>query len=227
MGLVDRGPPSWEKGFELDKNVSTCMHANVLSRGNTVPSNTSELIPSSQLMHLIQNAVNEFASDGQPREVNSFLDFIRARFPSVGNIQLPSTSNDTSERFSASLETSEERMYLLIRGGMRDQLLDRDLAENFKKYSTGEDGSMTRIRDAESLLLGKYIAALSKETIDNPSPSGSARIRMDKARSKSTIPLSAYDGFGPSDCDGIYLSSCGHAVHQGCLDRYLSSLKER
>ncbi|KAK8632266.1 hypothetical protein V6N13_072661 [Hibiscus sabdariffa] len=29
-----------------------------------------------------------------------------------------------------------------------------------------------------------------------------------------------------SDCDGIYLSSCGHAVHQGCLDRYLSSLKK-
>ncbi|PKI62077.1 hypothetical protein CRG98_017450 [Punica granatum] len=39
--------------------------------------------------------------------------------------------------------------------------------------------------------------------------------------------ISAFDGFGPVDCDGIYLSSCGHAVHHGCLDRYLSSLKER
>ncbi|KAL7596480.1 hypothetical protein Lser_V15G31144 [Lactuca serriola] len=36
-----------------------------------------------------------------------------------------------------------------------------------------------------------------------------------------------YDGFGPSDCNGIYVTSCGHDVHQGCLDRYLHSLKER
>ncbi|XP_071697200.1 E3 ubiquitin-protein ligase PRT6-like isoform X2 [Rutidosis leptorrhynchoides] len=41
-----------------------------------------------------------------------------------------------------------------------------------------------------------------------------------------TSPL-PYDGIGPSDCDGIYVSSCGHAVHQVCLDRYLHSLKER
>ncbi|KAM7464065.1 hypothetical protein LguiA_032186 [Lonicera macranthoides] len=226
LGLVDRGPPSWENGHQSEKNISTCTHTKgVPSRANTVPS-ISELIPSSQLTHLIQNAVNEFASDGQPREVNSFLDFIKARFPSVGNIQLPCTSNDSRERFSASLETSEERMYLLIRGGMQDQPLDPDLAENFKKYSTGGDGSI-RSGDAESLLLGKYIAALSKETLDNPSASGSARSRNDKARSKSSMPIAAYDGFGPSDCDGIHLSSCGHAVHQGCLDRYLSSLKER
>ncbi|CAL5434533.1 unnamed protein product [Camellia sinensis] len=47
------------------------------------------------------------------------------------------------------------------------------------------------------------------------------------APSESSSPLAAYDGFGPLDCDGIHVSSCGHAVHQACLDRYLSSLKER
>ncbi|KAK8512296.1 hypothetical protein V6N12_032019 [Hibiscus sabdariffa] len=46
------------------------------------------------------------------------------------------------------------------------------------------------------------------------------------ASTKSTSQPLFYDGFGPLDCDGIYLSSCGHAVHQGCLDRYLSSLKK-
>ncbi|KAJ0235076.1 hypothetical protein HA466_0266960 [Hirschfeldia incana] len=35
------------------------------------------------------------------------------------------------------------------------------------------------------------------------------------------------DGFHPTDCDGVYLSSCGHAVHQSCLERYLKSLRER
>ncbi|KAL7616811.1 hypothetical protein Lser_V15G03398 [Lactuca serriola] len=53
------------------------------------------------------------------------------------------------------------------------------------------------------------------------SPSGKAQIG---ASVTSWLP---YDGFGPSDCNGIYVISCGHAVHQGCLDRYLRSLKER
>ncbi|CAL5331360.1 unnamed protein product [Camellia sinensis] len=47
------------------------------------------------------------------------------------------------------------------------------------------------------------------------------------APSESSSPLAAYDGFGSLDCDGIHVSSCGHVVHQACLDRYLSSLKER
>lgn len=80
---------------------------------------------------------------------------------------------------------------------------------------------------------GKYIASLSHEVVNDPSsssssssenvgsPSGKAQIG---ASVTSRLP---YDGFGPSDCNGIYVISCGHAVHQGCLDRYLRSLKER
>ncbi|KAA8518905.1 hypothetical protein F0562_016321 [Nyssa sinensis] len=214
LSLVDRGPPSWEQvcqsGSEhapISKNKMS-----VPSGGNTATS-SSEMILPIQLNQLIQNAVNEFASDGQPREVNAFLEFIRARFPSVRNIQLPCTSNDTRERPSYSLEMLEEHMYLSIREGMQ-------------KFSGAERGP-TRSGDAESLLLGKYIAALSKETIENPSASENASSRNNKAPSESTMLVPTYDGFGPSDCDGIYLSSCGHAVHQGCLDRYLSSLKER
>jgi len=29
---------------------------------------------------------------------------------------------------------------------------------------------------------------------------------------------------GPNDCNGMHVSSCGHAVHHECLDCYLSSL---
>ncbi|KAG2241277.1 hypothetical protein Bca52824_096738 [Brassica carinata] len=53
--------------------------------------------------------------------------------------------------------------------------------------------------------------------------------RFQDIRSKQTsryLDVSA-DGFHPADCDGVYLSSCGHAVHQSCLERYLNSLKER
>ncbi|KAK3000361.1 hypothetical protein RJ639_020590, partial [Escallonia herrerae] len=227
LSLVDRGPPSWEQVHQSEKeHVSTSTDTmDVSSEGSTV-SRSSETISSYQLMHLIQNAVNEFASDGQPREVNAFLEFIKARFPSVRNVQLPCTSSDTGESTASSHDPLEERMYLLIREGMHQYMPRSDYyAKNEEQIATS-GGSPTRSGDCESLLLGKYIAALSKESIDNPSPSENGRSHNDKALSKSMMPLQAYDGVGPSDCDGIYLSSCGHAVHQGCIEQYLSSLKE-
>ncbi|CAL5367573.1 unnamed protein product [Camellia sinensis] len=203
-----KGPPSWEQVCHSDgENVLN--HSNkisVTSDRNTA-SSSSRLIPSSQLNQLIQNVVNEFASDGQPREVNAFLEFIKARFPSVRNIQLPCTSNDTRERTACFLETLEEHMYLSIREQMHDNLFHSDFVRDDQKSPIVERHSTSG--GAESLLLGKYIASLLKETIGNPSAS------------------KTYDGFGPLDCDGIHVSSCAHAVHQACLDRYLSSLKQR
>jgi hypothetical protein len=69
------------------------------------------------------------------------------------------------------------------------------------------------------------MAALSREMKGIPSASEDAC--KDKASVESTSKCPAYNGFGPSDGDGVHISSCGHALHQGCLDRYLSSLKER
>lgn len=184
----------------------------------------SGLISSAQLNQLIQNAVNEFASDGQPREVNAFIEFIKARFPSVRNIQLPYTSNDTRERTTFSFEALEEHMYVTIREQMGKSLLDSDFVQVGPSSPAIDRNSTGGV--AESLLLGKYIASLSKETINKPSASGNTRSRS-AALSKSSTPLSDYQGFGPLDCDGIHVSSCRHAVHQACLDRYLSSLRER
>ncbi|KAI3474097.1 hypothetical protein Pfo_028885 [Paulownia fortunei] len=141
------------------------------------------------LVDLVQSAVNDFASLGQPREVSAFMEFITTRFTSIKNVQLPCTSKDTRERTASSLETLEEQMYLVIRG--------------FQS------------------------TALPKEPVDNPSASQNGRSRSDRKRSESNTLHAASDKFGPSGGDGIYISSCGHAVHQGCLDRYLSSLRER
>lgn len=222
LGLVDRGPPSWD---QLErKYVSTSMHTTGAASPRSNVSTSSEL-SSSQLMHLIQNAVNEFASHGQPREVNAFLDFVRARFPAT-NIQLPDSLDVRREGDLLSLESLEEHMYVLIRAAKHDNLLHPDVVDN-RENSAARDDVMTRNEEAKTLLLGKYIAAFSKESLDNPSPSGSTSSHNEKPQSKSTTAPQAYDGFGPSDCDGIYLSSCGHAVHQACLDRYLSSLKDR
>ncbi|XP_074362573.1 E3 ubiquitin-protein ligase PRT6 isoform X3 [Apium graveolens] len=222
LGLVDRGPPLWD---QLEKKyVTTSMHATGAASSRSNVSTISEL-SSSQLMHLIQNAVNEFASHAQPREVDAFLDFVRARFPAT-NIQLPDSLDVRREGDLPSLESLEEHMYVLIRAAKHENLLHLDIVDNTES-SAARDDVMTRNEEAKTLLLGKYIAAFSKESLDNPSPSSSATSHNEKPQSKSTMAPQAYDGFGPSDCDGIYLSSCGHAVHQACLDRYLSSLKDR
>ncbi|KAM3736727.1 hypothetical protein ACB098_09G002400 [Castanea mollissima] len=122
-----------------------------------------------------------------------------------------------------SFETLEQDMYFSIRKEVHDNILDSNFMED-NKPSTSE-GGLERSRVAESVLLKNYIAALSKETKESPSVSEDAQ--KDKSSVESTSKCPAYDGFGPTDCDGVHLSSCGHAVHQGCLDRYLSSVKER
>jgi len=102
----------------------------------------------------------------------------------------------------------------------RDEQLysESDFLSNDQGLPCGDDELKSYYQDPE-LLLGKYVAALTTEA--SPSQKESSQ-RID-----STGQNPSYDGFGPTDCDGIHISSCGHAVHQGCLDRYLSSLKER
>ncbi|XP_052173554.1 E3 ubiquitin-protein ligase PRT6 [Diospyros lotus] len=225
LSLVNRSPPLWEQVCCSDREYDP-IHStkiNVPSSRDTAMGN-SGLISSAQLNQLIQNAVNEFASDGQPREVNAFIEFIKARFPSVRNIQLPYSSNDTRERTIFSFEALEEHMYVTIREQMGKSSLDSDFVQVGPSSPAIDRNSTGGV--AESLLLGKYIASLSKETINKPSASGNTRSRS-AALSESSTPLSDYQGFGPLDCDGIHVSSCRHAVHQACLDRYLSSLRER
>ncbi|KAF3670823.1 putative E3 ubiquitin-protein ligase UBR2-like isoform X2 [Capsicum annuum] len=218
LTFTNRGPPSWTRTQNFGEEPESCAKrmANISSQ-RSILSSSQEVISSPWSTQSIQNAINEFALEGQPKEVGAFFEYIRARFPAL-KIQLPCTSSNVDEDTGFSLEMLEEQIYSLIRERMDVNSWQSDLSRNGKKLSAGGDGG-----SVESLLLGKYISALEGENLDGPSASESA----DKSQLESIMPLTAYEGFGPSDCDGIYLSSCGHAVHQGCLDRYLSSLKER
>lgn len=186
-------------------------------------SRASQLESEAQLLQSIQRAVEDFASDGQP-SLNAFLEYVGSPFPSFKNI--PFTLKDNSERITSSLEVVEELMYTLIREEMGNKLLQIDSAEHGKDISV-VGGNQEKSSRIESLFLGKYVASISKGLADNPSASVNSNSCSNKAQLDMSMSLREYKGFGPSDCDGIYLSSCGHAVHQGCLDRYLSSLRER
>lgn len=224
MSFVDHGPLSWDRvisrcGKELVSNDTT--PTTDLSQ-SSIPDGSE--ISLSQFEDLVQGALNEFASAGRPQEVNAFMEYVKARFPTVKNIQLPCVLKDTRERTTSSFETLEPKMYFSIRKLQSSTNGSDSQKDNENGSTTGS--SRERSCSAESLLLGKYIASLPKEPRDSPlaSQNGSS---CDWMKLKSSVLRPRYDNFGPAGADGIYISSCGHAVHQGCLDRYLSSLKER
>lgn len=217
--LTERGPPSWEQTSQSGKeHVSDDMTSSSDSSPISM-SDGSEMI-SSQLENLVQSAVNDLASVGQPQEVNTFIQFMKARFPSIKNVHRPCMSNDVRERAAPSIEALEEYMYWSMRE-LPSSLNSSDSEISNEKFPV--DGS----RYPESLLLGKYVAALSKEHLDNPSASQADRTSSDMMKSKSSMLHIGCENFGPSGCDGIHVSSCGHAVHQDCLNLYLVSLKDR
>lgn len=184
----------------------------------------SGVILSTQLAQLVQNVVNEFSDYAQPGELSAIVEFVKAQFPSLRNTQVPRASKDVNDRTIYTFETLEQDMYFYVRKEMHDNMLVSNSGVENEKFAAAE-GALKSGRNSESVLLGKYMAALSREMMEHPSASESAH--NDKVQMESTSKLFAYDGFGPADCDGVHLSSCGHAVHQDCLDRYLSSLKER
>lgn len=136
--------------------------------------------------------------------------------PSVSNIQLPGIPNYIRECNELRCETLEEDIYRSVQNRLNSspQLL-KSILEDTK--------DAVECLDADIVLLGKYIAVLSGER--GESPSASEQVNNDEVIDFESV--SCRDGFGPVDCDGVYLSSCGHAVHQRCLARYLHSLKER
>ncbi|XP_061343240.1 E3 ubiquitin-protein ligase PRT6 [Gastrolobium bilobum] len=222
VSSVDRGPPSWAQLRQSDKEHMPIINT---KETDTLAMNwNSGSTSSSHLTQLVQNAANELASSGQPGEVNLFLRYVKNQFPVLGNFQLTDTCYEEKERTPYTFETLERGMYFCIRDEVHDLMLSSDLMNEDEKVPTA-GGNPNNIIDTGSVLLGKYTADLVREMSENSSASENAC--GENASVESTSQHPAYDGFGPTDCDGVHLSSCGHAAHQGCLDRYLSSLKER
>ena len=217
MSLIDRGPVSWDQPYWRDEHASTMSKRDLDQSRLCTSSAGSGVISSPQLAELIQNAVREYANQGLPGEVGAFLDFVKSHFPPLRNIQGPGTSNVKGEKIIFSYDKLEEDIYLSVRKDTHDTVHSK-LNENeiFSEVVSGED--------TKSVLHVKFLAALSRELAENHSTSESAH---DVPRLIGSLQPTAFNEIGPTDCDGIYLSSCGHAVHQGCLDLYLSSLKER
>lgn len=225
MSAVDRGPASWAKLCQSDKQhtpvINTKETDTLTMNWNTLSSGTTS---SSQLNQFVQIAAKELASCGKPGEVLTFLQYVKNKYPALVNFQLPDTYYDEKEKAPYSFETLEQGMYFSIHEEMCLPLSSNLMNMDDRVSTSGENSNI--IVDTGSMLLGKYTADLVLEMSEISSVSEITSNETASVESTSQHPA-AYDGFGPTDCDGVHVSSCGHAVHQGCLDRYLSSLRER
>ncbi|XP_077239031.1 proteolysis 6 [Tasmannia lanceolata] len=213
VSFVERGSPSWQQVFQSDKEHISFSRNEMVNPSKRDPHDSnSAMISSSYLVQLVQNAVSEFAHDSEPAEVDVFLDYIKVCFPAIRSTQLPSGSYNTGTN-----EVVEGDIYKSILSGIHDIILRSDALEE------GSTNNMC----SESSVFGEYIISLLRETSKNPPPSDSENDLLQSGYMSQKGQFVAFDGFGPIDCDGIHISSCGHAVHQECHDRYLSSLKQR
>lgn len=96
---------------------------------------------------------------------------------------------------------------------------------------------------AAATVLAEYVAAVSRpqewvrrrgtdspRQVDSEQGRESNLTRARRAAARSVPPIAEatlYNSIGMNDTVGIYLSGCGHAVHQDCRDRYFSSLLQR
>ncbi|KAI3953389.1 hypothetical protein MKW92_014263 [Papaver armeniacum] len=215
--FVERVPPVWGK---TDNNCLSAMIGEITEPRKHQQSGSGATL-ASNIEQLVQNAINEFSHDGLPIEVEGMVEFIKAQLDCTTNVQRPSTS------YGASMDTlpsSIEMMEVDIFQSVVKEL--KNAADAKQKFLTEYDKeALTENRHAQCTLLGKYMASLSRHKPEK-SPT-SKNSRSENASSKIAGGLPAYDGFGPTDSDGIHISSCGHAVHHECRSRYLSSLRER
>ncbi|XP_038989035.1 E3 ubiquitin-protein ligase PRT6-like isoform X2 [Phoenix dactylifera] len=214
--FVERGPPSWEDGGQSDKEIQAIGKEGLVNASSGDSSNPAQLV---------QVAGLDFSVDIEPAEGDAFLYFCKERLPDIRN-QLPAVSCDTGTD-TLSLEMIEDEIYQSIIGDIH----------RIESHSEAPDGKQTcstfhipvvskKSRNIGSSVLGECIAYLTKETSRHHSSISNLQ-HLANSSSKPTSSTAKINRFGPSNCDGIHLSSCGHAVHQECHDRYLSSLKQR
>ncbi|XP_010452066.1 PREDICTED: E3 ubiquitin-protein ligase PRT6 isoform X2 [Camelina sativa] len=160
-------------------------------------SSDSFRISSPHALQLSGDATSESATD-------SVLESIKARL--IGNGQTEKRSSDGRGKDESNRESLEIAMYQTVRKKIED-MINQSLTRVDHRHHEVENSS-------------------EKNSVGGPS---TLQVRFPEIRSRKTPrrPDAGSDGFHPTDCDGVYFSSCGHAVHQSCLERYLKSLKER
>lgn len=199
--FVDRLPPAWDDE-QSHKEVSLAGKQKLIDGPGT-----------SAAVQLVQTAGHGIDYDVDPADVDTLLNFIRDRIPDVRNLQLPTVSHDVDGDSSTFLGLVEDKLFHAI---------IEDTYET--QTSSAVDSDMNK--DSGSLLR-EYVACLTRRSSKKQNSSFYDLLHLGNHSSKAKNTITRLSRFGPKDCDGIHISSCGHAVHQECHERYLASLKQR
>ena len=173
---------------------------------------------------LVQIAGLDVAYGIEPTEVHGFQDLFGEWLPETRDARPSNASCDSSTSSQLPLEMLENDIYQSVIGEICSTRYDSNALDGELSSTPQVSVGSHQSKSAESYVLGGSVASLSRKTSKNHQSS----VRDHTAKvSVSTVPVIGFSGFGPRDCDGIHISSCGHAVHQECHDRYLTSLKQR
>jgi hypothetical protein len=212
LTFAEKGTPSWDEGSTSSD----------IGSGSSDPSDElgSPFSPSSGI------SLEDYSF-----EIDPSSDEDSPQLPAMKPIQSISSNLNLSLSGTHSLDTIEEEIYNSV------------LQELRKDVSDTEKGKLTKSPSVS----GVYAACLKRDTSKNcegskmtKSPSvglrssvlfsmqsGTSLVSPKRERVTESSSGSGKTLFGPVDCDGIHISSCGHAVHQECHERYLFSLKQR
>ncbi|KAI0498324.1 hypothetical protein KFK09_021565 [Dendrobium nobile] len=214
--FVDRGPPDWKNAEQSHKEAR--------SAGKLKLIDSSDPFTSSPLQ-LVQITAPEVDYDVELADVDMFLEFIRDQIPDIGNFQLAKVSHDAAKDSSFCLELIENYLFHSIIDDMHETLACSHSASGEQNFLTSPVVDSNISKDSGSVLR-EYVACLSIISSKQHSSMYDV-LHFGNLSSKSKGKITRIIKFDPKDCDGIHISSCGHAVHQDCHERYLASLKQR
>lgn len=205
--FVELGNPSWENPTQANKMSGS------IKREDSTDSSVSG---SSTSEEFVDDTTVEPSLDLDNMEVDAFLDFSNEQHPLIRYISsFPSGQCNGNADETVSLEAIEADIYSAI----LNDLESSNAIQAGEQMSSSSASNVTvdskKTKNPKRSVLGTYVSCLP------------AKHRNSYVASKPSSSVTTRNRFGPVDCDGIHISSCGHAVHHECHDRYLFSLKQR
>ncbi|CAO2198997.1 unnamed protein product [Urochloa humidicola] len=210
--FVEMGNPSWDNPTQGNKTSGS------VKKEDSTDSSVSGSSTSEELVH---DTTVEPSFDLDSMEVDAFLDFSNEQHPLIRYISsFPSGHCNSNTDDTVSLEAIEADLY----NSILTEVFGSSTAhiQNAEQTLPSSASNITvdskKTRSPKRSVLGTYVSCLSAKHRHSS---------LYDVASKSSASVSTRNRFGPTHCDGIHISSCGHAVHQECHDRYLFSLKQR
>ncbi|XP_024369767.1 E3 ubiquitin-protein ligase PRT6 isoform X2 [Physcomitrium patens] len=256
LSIAERTTPSWEclavtPPPQAEREGEVPGGPGTLS--TSVGDGTSRDLQSpAELWHWIQEALGDAQTRSRFLEGEDFLELLRNGLPPrmrnavratpaiTLEATVPLAGTDSEEvEFSSEITDAE----ISIEAGTSDSPGTSPLNWWDVSHGGAELDESSINRDiAAATVLAEYVTAVSRpqewvrrgtdspREVDADQGREGALTLARRVGSRNAPPIieaALYNSTGVNDTVGVYLSACGHAVHQDCRDRYFSSLLQR